>query len=104
MFVTLIVAGCSKAGIRTPPAPPPPPPQKEEAVSVDYEGTIRVRFVIEKGGTASNIEASGGPEEFQQEAIRVISMSSGNWQPEMFFGHAVRSNKTQPIVFRLIED
>jgi len=76
----------------------------EDAVSMDYKGTIRVRFVIEKDGTVSNVEASEGPKLFQNEAIRVISLSNGGWLPETTSGHAVRSYKTQPIVFRISED
>jgi protein TonB len=76
----------------------------EDAVTCDVEGTVRVKFVIEKDGTVSNVEALGGPEMLQQEAIHAITMSSGNWLPETMFGHAVKSYKIQPIIFRLAVD
>jgi len=38
------------------------------------------------------------------QGIRVISLSSGSWQPAMQAGRTVRSYKTQPIVFQLKVD
>ena len=67
-------------------------------------GTVRVQFVIEKDGTVTNVQALSGPEMLQQEAIHAITKSSGAWIPETWFGHAVKSYKIQPIVFRLAVD
>jgi len=76
----------------------------DEAVTSEVEGRVRVRFVIEKDGTVTNVEALDGPSILQQEAIHAITMSSGSWQPETMFGHAVRSYKVQPILFKLAVD
>ncbi len=72
----------------------------DEAVNGEISGTVKVRFVVEKDGTVSNVEALSGPDILQKEAIRVIR-ASGQWEPSSLSGHKVRSYKIQPIVFRL---
>ncbi len=72
----------------------------EEAVNGEISGTVKVKFVVEKDGSVSNIEALSGPEILQKEAIRVIR-ASGQWEPSSLNGRTVRSYKIQPIVFKL---
>jgi len=72
----------------------------EEAVNGEISGTVKVKFVVEKDGTVSNVEALSGPDILQKEAIRVIR-TSGQWEAMTLNGHTVRSYKIQPIVFRL---
>ncbi len=72
----------------------------EEAVNGEISGTVKVKFVVEKDGTISNVEALSGPDILQKEAIRVISASK-QWEPMSLNGHKVRSYKIQPIVFKL---
>ncbi|HMI64064.1 MAG TPA: energy transducer TonB [Puia sp.] len=72
----------------------------EEAVNGEISGTVRVKFVVEKDGTVSHVEAMSGPEVLQKEAIRVVA-ASGQWEPSILNGHKVRSYKIQPIVFKL---
>jgi TonB family protein len=72
----------------------------EEAVNGEISGTVKVRFVVEKDGSVSNVEALSGPEILRKEAIRVVSASK-QWEPSSLNGHKVRSYKIQPIVFRL---
>ena len=72
----------------------------DEAVNSEVSGTVRVKFVVEKDGSVSHVEAMSGPEVLQKEAIRVIA-ASGQWEPSILNGHKVRSYKIQPIVFRL---
>jgi TonB family protein len=72
----------------------------EEAVNGEISGTVKVKFVVEKDGTVSNVEALSGPDILQKEAIRVISASK-QWEPSSLGGHKVRSYKIQPIVFKL---
>lgn len=72
----------------------------EEAVNGEVSGSVRVKFVVEKDGTVSHVEAMSGPEVLQKEAIRVIR-ASGQWEPSTLNGRKVRSYKIQPIVFKL---
>ncbi|HEY4287343.1 MAG TPA: energy transducer TonB [Puia sp.] len=72
----------------------------DEAVNSEISGTVKVKFVVEKDGTVSNVQALSGPDILQKEAIRVISASK-QWEPMSLDGHKVRSYKIQPIVFRL---
>lgn len=71
-----------------------------EAQSNEIQGTVVVRFVVDKTGNVSNIQAIVGPEELRGEAVRVIG-KSGKWKPAIQNGHQVNSYKTQPIVFQL---
>lgn len=72
----------------------------DEAVNQEIQGVVKVKFVVEKDGTVSHVEAMSGPEVLQKEAIRVIA-ASRQWEPSILDGHKVRSYKIQPIVFRL---
>ena len=76
----------------------------DSAVNAEIQGTIHVRFIIERDGKVSNIQPLEGARVLQDEAVRVISLSSGNWQPAMQAGRTVRTYKTQPIVFQLKVD
>jgi protein TonB len=58
--------------------------------------TINVRFVVDKEGNVSDIEAVGGPLDLQKEAVRVIRLSK-RWKPAIQNGRVVNSYKTQPI-------
>lgn len=73
----------------------------QQAVDEEIMGTVPVKFVIETDGTVSDVRALGGHALLQKEAIRAIQLSSGQWKAGEVEGHAVRSFKTQPIVFRL---
>lgn len=72
----------------------------DEAVNGEIAGTVKVKFVVEKNGSVSNVEALSGPGILQKEAIRVIKASK-EWEPMSLEGHKVRSYKIQPIVFKL---
>ncbi len=71
-----------------------------DAQEKDIQGTVVVKFVVDKTGTVSNIQAIAGPDELRNEAIRVIS-KSGKWKPAIQNGYEVNSYKTQSIVFTL---
>ncbi|HEY6900906.1 MAG TPA: energy transducer TonB [Puia sp.] len=73
----------------------------DEAVNEEISGNVPVKFTIETDGTISDVQALGGNDILQREAVRVIRLSSGQWQPGEAGGHAVRTYKTQPIIFRL---
>ncbi|WP_144604243.1 energy transducer TonB [Algoriphagus algorifonticola] len=74
------------------------PPQ---ARRMGIEGTVLVRFVINKDGSVQDVEImrsiGGGCDE---EAIKVIE-GSPNWNPGKMGGLPVRSRMVMPIKFRL---
>ncbi|MCS3796581.1 energy transducer TonB [Niastella sp. OAS944] len=59
-----------------------------------------VKFVVNRDGNVSNIEAVSGPELFSAEAVRVIK-KSGKWMPAVQGGRQVRSLKKQPFMIHL---
>ena len=72
----------------------------DEAVSAEIQGQVVVRFIVDKEGNVSDVEAVSGPEELRDAAVRVIK-KSGNWNPAIQNGRKVKSYKSQPINFRL---
>ncbi len=72
----------------------------QDAADNEIQGPVVVQFIVDQEGNISNVEAISGPEEFKQEAIRVIK-KSGKWTPAIQNGRKVKSYKKQPIVFRL---
>lgn len=73
-----------------------------EAQQRNIAGTVLIKFVVDKGGNVSDIQALSGPEELRAEAIRVIS-KSGRWIPAMKNDSVVNSYKYQQILFQLSE-
>lgn len=74
-----------------------------ENLQLDDENEIktRLKFIIEKDGSFSNIVAvGGGNEAVSDEAIRVLK-SMPKWQPAKHEGKIVRSTFTLPIKIRL---
>jgi periplasmic protein TonB len=72
----------------------------EEAQNNEIQGTVVVKFIVDKEGKVSDVEAISGPNELRDEAVRVIK-KSGNWIPAVQNGRKVKSYKSQPINFRL---
>jgi protein TonB len=72
----------------------------EEALANGIQGTVTVQFIVDKEGNVSDVVAIGGPEEYKQEAVRVIK-KSGQWDPAIQNGRHVSSYKKQPIVILL---
>ncbi|UUV21868.1 M56 family metallopeptidase [Paenimyroides aestuarii] len=63
--------------------------------------STRLKFIVEKDGSFSNIVAvGGGNEEASNEAIRVLK-TMPKWQPAEHEGKVVRSTFTMPIKIRL---
>ena len=73
-----------------------------EAEANFIEGTVLIRFVVDKEGNVSEIRALSGPEELRAEAIRVIG-KSGKWTPAIHKNQQVNSYKYQQIIFKLAE-
>lgn len=70
--------------------------------SAGSEGTVRIRFTIDKNGELVNprVWESSGDRRLDAEAIRVVS-SSPQWEPGMLNGKPVRVELTLPIIFQL---
>jgi protein TonB len=73
-----------------------------EAEQNRVAGTVLIKFVVDKNGKVSDIQALSGPDELRAEAIRVIGRS-GKWIPAMKNDSVVNSYKYQQIVFQLSE-
>lgn len=66
------------------------------------EGMVRVSFIINSDGTLSDFEITKSiGEECNQEAIRVLKMSSKRWNPATVNGKPVNQATQIPIIFRL---
>jgi periplasmic protein TonB len=74
----------------------------EQAEQNGVYGTVLVKFVVDKNGNVSNVQALSGPVELRAEAIRVIS-KSGKWIAAKKNNAVVNSYKYQKIVFQLSE-
>jgi periplasmic protein TonB len=68
------------------------------------QGTVVVRFIVDKDGNVSDVEAVSGPDQdgLREEAVRVIKRS-GKWIPAVQNGRNVKSYKLQPVVFKIAE-
>ncbi len=92
----------------------------KEAQELGIQGRIYLKFVVEKDGsvsdfkiirsvekpkTVSNGEANEkfekGKKALEDEAVRVLKLSSGHWKPGKQKGKKVRVHFTLPIMFRL---
>lgn len=76
----------------------------DEAINNEIQGVVVVRFIVDKDGNVSDVEAISGPESggVREEAVRVIK-KSGKWTPAQQNGRQVKSYKSQPVVFKIGE-
>ena len=76
----------------------------ETALNYNKEGTVQVRFTVDKNGNVSNVHEVGGKlgEGLDDEAMRVVASMSG-WTPAMQNGEPVASTVTLPITFKIEE-
>ena len=66
------------------------------------QGTVLVRFVIEKDGTPSNFEVVRSVDpDLDKEALRVLRLMS-KWKPIVQDGKPVRVYYTIPVAFKLL--
>ncbi|WP_162055188.1 energy transducer TonB [Pontibacter pamirensis] len=74
----------------------------EAAEKAGIEGLTVLTFVIETDGSVTNVQTvkSLSPE-IDQEAARVIKLTSGNWNPGKQDGEPVRVKYTIPVRFAL---
>jgi len=74
----------------------------KKAIKKNVQGTVIARFIVDKDGTLSDIEAIDGPELLREAAIDIIKKSP-NWKPAQQHGRKVKSYKIQPITFKIQE-
>ncbi|HSZ86739.1 MAG TPA: M56 family metallopeptidase [Puia sp.] len=76
----------------------------DKAVKEQIQGTVVVKYIVDKEGNVSDVVAESGPTEggLREEAIRVIK-NSGKWVPAMQNGRKVKAYNRQPIIFKLQE-
>jgi protein TonB len=67
----------------------------------EIQGVVVIQFVVNRDGSVSDVIAISGPAELRAEGVRIIQKSSGKWIPAKAGGLPVRSNKKQPLVFKL---
>lgn len=74
----------------------------DDALINEIQGVVQVRFIVDKDGNVSDVEAISGPADggLREEAARVIRRS-GKWTPALQNGRYVRSYKIQPITFHI---
>lgn len=73
---------------------------REEGV----QGLVRVRFVIEKDGSLTNIIIDKSPHERLSSAVRRVLEKSPKWTPATLDGEPIRLRYTMPIEFQLDGD
>jgi periplasmic protein TonB len=72
----------------------------DDAINAEIQGQVVVRFIVDKEGNVSDVEAISGPQELRDAAVRVIK-KSGQWLPAVQNGRKVKSYKSQPINYKL---
>lgn len=73
----------------------------KNAIMDGVQGTVMVRFIIEKDGSISDVKVvKSVDEELDAEAVRVIT-ASPKWKAGKVSGNRVRSVLTLPVEFRL---
>ena len=66
------------------------------------EGKVLVQFTIDEVGNIKDIKVLQGLlKELDNEAIRVIKLMSGKWNPGKQGGKAVKTTMVLPITFKL---
>jgi protein TonB len=77
----------------------------ESSLAQGIQGKVVVRLIIEKDGTIEEAEVLLSPDSLlSQEAIRVLSLTSGKWEAGVVGGKKVRSYFTMPVVFKIKEE
>ncbi|MEN8696156.1 MAG: energy transducer TonB, partial [Bacteroidia bacterium] len=73
------------------------------ALENDMQGTVNVMFVVDKQGRVKNIAILGGKKGFglEDEAMRVIKMTSGRWSPAKQRDKAVNMRFRIPVKFQI---
>jgi protein TonB len=75
----------------------------QQAIDAGIQGTVSVRFIVDRDGHISNVEAISGPETLRATAVNIIK-NSIYWESAIQNGQKVKSYKVQPITFKLNDD
>lgn len=69
------------------------------------QGSVVIKFVVEKDGSISNIEVvrSVHPE-LDKEAVRVVNLIPNKFIPAKYNGEIIRSFFLLPLTFKLTDD
>jgi protein TonB len=76
----------------------------EYAKENEIQGRVYLQFIVRTDGSLSDIKVARsvpGGKILDQEAIRVIKLTSGKWNPARQNGKPVSCNMTLPVVFVL---
>ena len=74
----------------------------KEAKNAGIRGTVHVAFTIEVNGKLTNVHVTGGlGHGLDEEAVRVINLTSLLWLPAKQFGMPVKTEQNVPINFGL---
>ncbi len=66
------------------------------------EGTVYVEFIVNKDGTIESISIIRSVSKaLDDEAIRVVKLTSGKWKPGKQNGKAVKASMIVPVKFKL---
>ena len=66
--------------------------------------TVKVRFIVEKDGSITNVKAIDDPDYFLGKGAEQVLLTSPKWTPAKKKGKKVRSYYIQPIVFMISEE
>ena len=72
----------------------------QEAQDNEIQGTVEVKFIVDKQGYISNAVAISGPAALREESVRIIVLSK-RWEPATVKGIAVKAYTRQSLTFRL---
>jgi len=74
----------------------------DRAVENEIQGTVIIQFVVNKEGKIEDAHVEKSVEySLDNEALRIIRKSNGNWIPALQNGKNVKSYKRQPFEFKL---
>lgn len=75
----------------------------QEALDTGAQGTVNLMFIVNKDGSVSDLTILGDKKGFglDEEAMRVIKLTSGMWKPALQRDKAVRMRFRIPLKFQL---
>lgn len=74
------------------------------AMAAEAEGRVLVEFIVEVDGTVSNVRTVGKKKlgfGLEEEAMRVVKLTSGKWVAAKQDGNAVKAPMVMPVNFQL---
>lgn len=75
----------------------------KQALDTGAQGTVNLMFIVNKDGSVSDLTILGDKKGFglDEEAMRVIKLTSGMWKPALQRDKAVRMRFRIPLKFQL---